>query len=198
MANYTRPPGFGTFGRFGDFRDAPDEQTTVTIDDIVLDVINVAEDGGWDAPEKRADTGFAYDSYVGQEPLSATVEAWVDDATRRKLESLRESSEPFPASIDHVAYSRAKLENLNVQSEGGRPEQYRVSIELGEIREAELDDAEVWLDTPSGEMGSRAESTNPSIAYPEDDDSGTTEETSNENGIVESLSSFRQDLSGVL
>jgi len=197
MTSYTRPPGFGTFGRFGDFRDSPDEQTVVTVDDIVLDVVNVSETGGWDAPQKHADTGFAYDSYVGQEPLSATVEAWVDDSTRRELESLRESSEPFPASVDHVAFSKAKLENLDISSEGGVESHYKATLELGEIREAELDDTEIWLDTPSGEMGSSAESTNPSIAYPEDDDSGTTDDTSNESGIVVSLSSFRQDLSEV-
>lgn len=193
-----RPPGFGSFGRFGSFFPTFDEPTTVTIDDIVLDVTRVTETGGWDAPEKRADTGFAYDSYVGQEPLSATVEAWVDDQTRRELESLRESTEPFPASVDHVTFSRAKLENLDVEKSGDNESHYRATIEIGEIQEAELDEAELWIDTPSGEMGSESADTTPSIAYPQEDDSDTGDDTTDENGIVASLSSFRQDLSGVL
>ena len=195
MVRNIRRPGFG---RFGAFDARPDEDTTVTIDDIVLDVFRVTERGGWDAPEKRADTGFAYDSYVGQEPLEATVEAWVDEQTRQELESLRESSEPFPASVDHVNFQRAKLDDLEIESEGGIKSHYRASIEIGEIVEAELDDADLWLDTPAGEMGSAAASTSPSIAYPQDDDSDTTEESTNESGIVSSLRDVREGLSGVL
>ena len=190
-------PGFGTFGRFGTFLDRYEEETVVTIDDIVLDVVRVSDRGGWDAPEKRADTGFAYDSYVGDEPLSATVEAWVDGSTRRELESLRDSSEPFPASVDHVSFSRAKLNGLEIESTGDVESHYKANIELGEIREAETDEAEIWLETSSGEMGSSAASTSPSVAYPQDDSSGTGEETTNDNGVVSGLNSFRKDLSGV-
>ena len=186
--------------RFGSFDELQDEETVVTLDDIVLDVVRVTSVQGWNAAENRADTGFQYDSYVSDEPVEATLEAWVTESTRRELESLANSSEPFPASIDHVVLSRAKLDSggLEIDREGSIKSHYRATINISEIQEAEIDDEEIWLDTPAGEMGTSSSDTSRSIAYPQDDDTGTSDEASDESGIVQSLRSVREGLSGVL
>lgn len=170
----------------------------VTIGDVVLSgVTRVEGGGGWNAPSKTTEEGFSYDSYVDTEPLSASIEAWVDAAELRRLKALRDSTEPFPASIDHVSLALAKLEDLSVEREGRIKSHRKVNLELAEVREAAVGTAEVSIDTPSGSMGTAASETSPSVAYPEDDDSGTTDETTNSNGVASFLGDVRDGLAGI-
>jgi len=168
----------------------------VTIDDIVLSgVIRVEGSGGWNAPSKTVEQGFDYDTYVEADPLEGQIEAWVDDSELRRLKRLRESSEPFPASVDHVILNRAKLDDLSVEREGNIKSHRKATIVLSEVREARVGTTEVSIATPFGNIGTAAEDTSRSIVYPQDDDSETTDETTNSNGVAEFLDDVRDGLS---
>jgi len=171
----------------------------VTIDNIVLSgVTRVEGRGGWNAPSKRTDEGYEYDSYVESDPLETQIEAWVDDVELQQLQRLRESSDPFPASVDHVSVPLAKLEDLSVESQGRRKSHRKATIQLGEIRQATVGTTEISISTPAGDMGTSAEDISPSIAQSQDDDTGNTDETTNDNGIASFLSDVREGLAGVL
>ncbi|WP_297884505.1 hypothetical protein [uncultured Halorubrum sp.] len=175
-----------------------DTADVVTVGDIVLaGVTRVDGSGGWNAPSKTTEEGFEYDSYVDTEPLSASIEAWVDDSELRELKRLRESTEPFPASVDHVSLDLAKLEDLSVEGEGNIRSHRKVTIELAEVREATVGTTEISISTPSGDMGTAANDSSPSVAQPQDDDSGTTDETTNSNGIAEFLGDVQDGLAGL-
>lgn len=177
-----------------------DEEPTVTLGGIVLDVVRVNSVTGWNAAEHRTDTGFQYDSYVSDEPIEAVIDAWVDAETRRELEDLADSHEPFSASVGHVVLERAKLESggLEIERQGSINSHYQVTITISELQEAEVADEEIWLETGSGEMGTKASEITRSIAYPQDDDSDTADDSTDENGIVQSLRGVREGLSRVL
>ncbi|RKS83323.1 hypothetical protein BDK61_2666 [Haloarcula quadrata] len=169
----------------------------VTIGDIVLSgVTSIDDSGAWNAPEKRTEQGFQYSTYVRQEPVEVSLEAWVPVDEYRSLQSLRESGEPFPASVGQISISRAKLESLNTKNEAKRDSHYQVSITIKQITEAEIETTEISIETESGAMGSSAADTEPSLGQPEDNDGGQVEDESG--GIVDSLSGFRESLSGVL
>ena len=170
----------------------------VTIGDVVLSGVTTVDGGaGWNAPTKTTEQGFSYDSYVDTEPLSASIEAWVDDTELRQLKAIRESAEPFPASIDHVSLAPAKLEDLQVEREGRIRSHRKVSIELAEVREAAVGTTELSISTPSGDMGTAADESSPSVAYPQDDDTGSTDSTTNSNGVASFLGDIRDGLAGV-
>lgn len=170
----------------------------VTIDNIVLSgVTRVEGGGGWNAPSKRTEEGYEYDSYVEAEPLEAQAEAWVDDVELRQLQGLRESSDPFPASIDHVNVPLAKLADLSIESEGRTKSHRKVTLQLVEIRQASVGTTEISISTPAGDMGTAAEDVSPSVAQSQDDNTGNTDETTNSNGIASFLSDVREGLAGV-
>lgn len=172
----------------------------VTIGTIVFmgesGVTNASEQGGWNAPEKRVETGFEYDSFVRPEPIEASIEAVVDESTYNQLKRIRERGDPFPASVGQVNLSRAKLTNLSTDNDARRSH-YSVTIEIREITEARIETAEVSIQTEEeGAMGSAAADVEPSIAYSEE--AGDNAEESSGGGIVDTLSSFREDLAGIL
>lgn len=174
----------------------------VTIGTIVFvgesGVTNASEQGGWNAPEKRVETGFEYDSFVRPEPIEASIEAVVDDQTYNELKSIRERGEPFPASVGQVNLSRAKLTNLSTDNDAQRSH-YSVTIEIREITEARIETAEVSIQTDDeegGALGSAAADVEPSIALSEEAGGNAGESVSS--GIVNTLSSFREDLAGIL
>jgi hypothetical protein len=184
-----RPPRFWRGQR------SPDR---ITIDDIELSgVTRVEGSGGWNAPSKRTEEGFEYDSYIDAEPLDAQIEAWVDDVELRRLKSLRDSTDPFPASVDHVNVSLAKLEDLSIERQGQIKSHRKVTIQLREVREASVGTAEISIDTPAGSMGTAAEDTSPSVAYPEDDDTGASDAATNENSIASFLGDVQEGIAGV-
>lgn len=171
----------------------------VTLADVVLSgVTRVEGSGGWNAPSKRTEAGYEYDSYVKSEPLEAQIEAWVNDDELRQLQGLRESSDPIPASVDNAALDLAKLDDLQVTREGRINSHQKVIVRISEVRQARLGATEISISTPSGDMGTAASESSSSVTYPEDDDSGTADETTNGNGIVETLSNVREDLAEVL
>jgi len=169
----------------------------VTIGDMVLSgVTSINDSGAWNAPEKRTEQGFQFSTYVRQEPVEVSLEAWVPVEKYRSLQSLRESGEPFPASVGQVSISRAKLEALDTSNEAKRDSHYQVSLTIKQITEAEIETAEISIETESGAMGSEAAGTESSLGQPEESDGGQVEDESG--GIVDTLSGFRESLSGVL
>lgn len=183
--------------------------TVVTIEDIVLDgiptsdidvagVTRVEDSGAWDAPDQRVEQGFDYSSHNQREPITATFEAQVTPEQRATLTELREGTEPFAASIDQLALNAAKLTRLDTNREANRQSHYQLTIEIEEVREASLETAELSIDSGSGDLSSSSENADASYQQPEDDDTGTSDEVSDDGGIVGALSSVREGLSGVL
>ncbi|QBI90028.1 uncharacterized protein ChaoS9_105 [Halobacterium phage ChaoS9] len=171
----------------------------VTIGHIVFfgesGVTDASEQGGWNAPEKRVESGFEYDSYIRPEPIEASIEAVVDEQTYNQLERLRERGDPFPASVGQVNLSRAKLTNLSTDNSASRESHYSVTIDIKEIHEARIETAEVSIATEEGAMGSAAAGAEPSIAYGEEAEDNAEDAAG---GIVGTLSSVREDLAGIL
>ena len=173
--------------------------TTLTLDDIVLrGVTEISSSGGWDAPEKRAERGLDYDSYIDREKIEGSYQAWVDQQQLRELQQLRDRTEPFPASIDQLVLPKAKLEDLEETAPGDRPGQYQVTVRIKEVREARLDRTAVTISTPEGDLGTSSEDATETFVQSEEDDSGATDEASDEGGIVGTLASVREGLSGIL
>lgn len=177
--------------------------TTLTIADIVLEdcaVQNAEESGGWNAPEKRTEQGFEYDSYSNAEPIEARFDTWISEEVYEELDALRDDNEPFSASIGHVVLPAAKLVDLSVTEESSVSSHRRATIEIREVQEAETDEADLQVEVEDGELNSPAEDSNPSFAQSGDDDSGTGEsDDDDEDGlVVGALSSARERLSGVL
>lgn len=181
----------------------------VTIENIVLDgvsagdidfqhVTRLEDSGAWDAPEQRTEQGFDYSSYNQREPIEATFEAWVTPQQRESLTELREATEPFAASLGPMAISAAKLTRLDTNLEASTPSHFRVTIDVEEVREAQLETAELSIDSPAGAMSSSSDDANTSYQQSEDDDTGTSDDVTDEGGVVGTLSSIREGLSGVL
>ncbi|AAM88698.1 hypothetical protein PhiCh1p25 [Natrialba phage PhiCh1] len=183
--------------------------TTVTIEDIVFDgipssdidvegVTSVDDSGAWDAPEQAVEKGFDYSSYNQPEPITASFEAWATPEHRATLVELRDATEPFAASVDQLVLGSAKLTQLDTNREVSSASHYRVTVEFEEVREAELETAEMSVESDSGDLSSSSEDADVSYEQPEEDDTGTSEETTDDGGIVGALSSVREGLSGVL
>lgn len=170
--------------------------STVTIGDVVIAATEISDGGGWNAPSKRTEEGFEYQSYVRAEPLEASIEGWIAVDDYRALENLRESGEPFPASVGKVSLKKAKLNSLDRTQQQGTSSHLKVSVTVSEIQEARIETAEISIETESGaSLGTAAADTEPSNAQPEDESGGQTEEETG--GIVGALSGFRESLSGV-
>lgn len=181
----------------------------VTLEDIVLDgipasdidvpnVTSVDDSGAWDAPEQAVEQGFDYSSYNQSEPLQVTFEAQVTSEDRATLVELRDGTEPFAASVDQVVLPSAKLTRLDTSREASSPSHYRVTIDIEEVREATLETTELSIESNSGDLSSASEDTDVSYQQPEDDDTGTSDEATDDGGIVGALSNVRESLSGVL
>lgn len=169
---------------------------TVTVGDIVLDGATVVEDsGGWQTTDKRVEEGFDYQSRVRREPIEATIEAWVDKSDVGELRDLRNQSEPVAASIGTLSISRAAIEDVSFDNEADVANKEQLTLELREQIEAEVESAEINIETDAGALGTAAGDTEPSTAQTEDNDGGEVEEETG--GVVGALSSARQSLSGV-
>lgn len=170
--------------------------STVTIGGVVIAATEISDGGGWNAPSKRTEEGFEYQSYVRAEPLEASVQGWIRTEDYRALENLRESGEPFSASVGKVSLKKAKLNSLDRTQQQGTSSHLKVSVTVSEIQEARIETAEISIETESGaSLGTAASDTEPSNAQPEDESGGQTEEETG--GIVGALSGFRESLSGV-
>ncbi|MDL0133527.1 phage baseplate protein [Halobacterium salinarum] len=171
--------------------------TVVTIDGLVLPTTTATDSGGWNSPSKRTEEGYDYDSYIRPEPIEVSLEAWVPVEDYSKLKSLRQSGEPFSASIGKQAsFEKAKLEALDIANEPSQSSHYKVSLTIRELREASIETAEISIETESGSsMGSAATTTEPSVAQSEESDGGQVEDETG--GIAGALSGIRKSLSGI-
>lgn len=167
----------------------------VTINNIVIDgATRVSEEGGWNAPEERVETGFDFSSYVNTEPRSITLEAWVTPQQYAQIDAIRSQGEPFSASIGNIGLDEAKIPGggLQVEQEGGRRSHYQLTFTIEEIVFAELETAEVQFNAPSGEMSSGADGTDPSRASSTPQDDGVF------GGIANSLESAADSMQSSL
>lgn len=172
--------------------------TTVTIDDdLVLDAVSTSDAGGWDAPSKKTDENFSFDSYAGDEPIELTIEAWVSSDEYDDLEQYRSRTQPFPASVGHLTLSKAKLDNLEATNEPVPEEHVRVSITLSEVQQATDETAEVSFDIGGDQShASSSEDTNASNSQTSDEDGGDIEDETG--GIAESISDVTDSIAGAV
>jgi len=164
------------------------DASIVTVGDVVLKgAIRGEESGGWNAPEKTAETGFAYSSFVDREPIEATVEGWIDDEQYQALDQLRNAGEPFPASIDHVTLPTAKLNDMTVEREGRIKSHRWVSIEIAEVRETTLDEVSLVITAEENTYSSASENADPSIAYSQEDPDDPADDSTDDDGRFEDI-----------
>jgi len=175
--------------------------TDVTIDSIALQgVVNVQRTGGWETAEEAVDRSTPYHTFVETEPVSATIEAWVGSETFQQLEELRQSDDPFPASIGDIGIPEAKLDDVVVEDEGGTEavqpvggemeKGFRVTIEIDEIEFAELDSAEITFET--GDVSSSADSADEQQAGTQEDSGGLL------SGVADSVESAANNVASSL
>ncbi|QHS17930.1 hypothetical protein GWK26_12660 [haloarchaeon 3A1-DGR] len=171
--------------------------TRVTIDDVVLHATSVSNSGGWNTTSKQTEEGFEFTSYIRSEPIEASIEGWIPVEDYSTLQNLRDSAEPFPASIGELSIRRASLESLDISEEQGTSSHYKVSVTIKELRQASIETAEISIETESsGSMGTAAEDVEKSAAQPEGSNGGETEEETG--GVAGTLAGIRESLSGVL
>ena len=149
---------------------------TVSIEGIVIDeddVLSIEDRGGWNAPSKKTERGFEYDSYANAEPVEVTVEALVPRDRYEDLVDIRNRDTPIEgASIGQVVdLEKLKLDALETTNESTPSNLVRCSIQLSEIQEAETETATVQLDLEN-EQSSAAEETDPSQRQTEGDGAG--------------------------
>jgi len=169
----------------------------VTIDDIIIDGATRAEKGGgWNAPSQRVERGFDFSSYSDAEPISATLEAWVDQSTLDALESLRGRTQPFSATLDNLGLPEAKLNDLRVENEASRLLQFQITLEIEEVRVAETETEEIVFESEGDSLSSNAETATPSIAASNVEDDPFAE--SEGGGVADSLEAASDALAGVV
>lgn len=177
---------------------------TVSIEGIVIDendVLSIEDRGGWNAPSKRSERGFEYDSYIDAEPVEVTIEALVERERYEELSEIRNQSTPIDgASIGQVVLQRAKLDALETVNESIPENLVRVSIQLSEIQEAKTETATVQLDLDN-EQATAAEDTDPS-GEQTDSDAGEDDADADEqgflDGIAESIDDITEKIAGTL
>lgn len=151
-----------------------------TIAGVELPAYRVNDTGGTDTPTQRVDRDFDWSSFNQRQPVEVTVDAVVKKDAIGQLRDLRESQEPFGASLGDIELSNAILTNLNVEQSAGERTHDRVTVELKEVFTANLETTEVTIETPSGtqsgdgggEEGSSGQ--RPPIVGTDSDDTGST------------------------
>ena len=186
---------------------------TVSIDEIVIDasdVLTIEDRGGWNAPSRKTERGFEYDSYVNAEPVEVSIEALVERERYDDLAAIRDQDEPIDgASIGQVVLAKAKLDSLETVNEATPANLVRCSIQLSEIQEAATETATVTLDLDN-EQSTAAEDTDASSEQTEGDsvdggdgdDGGEADAVADDegflDGVAESIDAFNDELSASL
>lgn len=121
---------------------------------IVLEnVHNVSENGGMNAPAKKTEKGFSYSSHVAAEPIEASFDAWVTSSEYNRLTSLRDSKEPFKATVGLVSLGTCKLNDLSVTQDPGKYSHYAVTISVEQVTVAETGTATLSVGGDGGGGG---------------------------------------------
>ena len=181
---------------------------TVSIDEIVIDasdVLTIEDRGGWNAPSRKTERGFEYDSYVNAEPVEVSIEALVERERYDDLAAIRDQDEPIDgASIGQVVLAKAKLDSLETVNEATPANLVRCSIQLSEIQEAATETATVTLDLDN-EQSTAAEDTDASSEQTEGDSGdggGEADAVADDagflDGVAESIDAFNDELSASL
>jgi len=181
---------------------------TVSIDEIVIDasdVLTIEDRGGWNAPSRKTERGFEYDSYVNAEPVEVSIEALVERERYDDLAAIRDQDEPIDgASIGQVVLAKAKLDSLETVNEATPANLVRCSIQLSEIQEAATETATVTLDLDN-EQSTAAEDTDASSEQTGGDSvdgGGEADAVADDagflDGVAESIDAFNDELSASL
>lgn len=159
------------------------EPVTVTIGDMVIrGATSASEQGGWNAPSKKVEQGFPFTTFSQQQPKEIQLTAWVSKDEYKQLESLRRGTEPFTATVGDFSLPRAKLSSLEVQSTGDTKSHYEVTFSLSQVRQAQLEDAEINFQTPNGEAHSETPDSPTIGGTTEEEDGDVTDEATDDTG----------------
>lgn len=172
-----------SFGGFGFLNDMEEPTPPITIGDMELDAVtNVTDSGGVRAPEKKAEKGFSWDSFVDSKPIEANIEAWVSEDKYNALDNLRSETEPVRASIDKTVLRQSVVEDLEIQNANDRKSHFKVTFTLREIREASTDTTTLTVETGNGTATSSASAERPSFVQSENDSTDVGDEVEGDSG----------------
>lgn len=145
---------------------------------VIPNVHNVSESGGMNAPSKKTEKGFSYTSHVDAEPIEASFEAWVSPRKYDGLTSLRDSQEPFKATVGLVSLGSCKLNDLSVNQDATQYSHYSVTISVQQVFESET--GEATLSIESGTEGNEdtksggSDGLDPTLVRPQDEEGPDT------------------------
>ncbi|QLG30182.1 hypothetical protein HUG10_21580 (plasmid) [Halorarum halophilum] len=131
------------------------ERTPIKIGPTYLDgVVGVSERGGMNAPTKRTEVGYSYTSKVRAEPVSVSIEAYVEPTTYGQLTDLRDADRPVPVTVGFVSLGASKVDDIRVEQTATRTSHYKVTIDVTQVHEAKSGTATLVIDASSGDSGS--------------------------------------------
>lgn len=155
----------------------------ITIGSITLEAVTEATDrGGVNAPQKKTEQGFDWDSYVDSKNVTIDVTAWVPKNKYHSLTALRDETQPVAASVDKAVLKQAVVEDLEVTNTSENKSHYQVSFAIREVKSATSDTTTLTVSTGNGQASSSASTERPSFVQSEGDDSGAGEEVQNNSG----------------
>lgn len=144
---------------------------------VLSNVHNVSENGGMNAPSKKTEKGFSYASHVDAEPISASFEAWVTPSDYNSLTALRDSEEPFKATVGLVALGTCKLNDLSVNQDPEKYSHYSVTISVEQVTVAETGTATLTVEGGGGGDDTKSgssEGMDPTLVRPSEEEGTDT------------------------
>ena len=145
----------------------------VTVAGMVLDgITDVTDTGGVNAPEKKTEQGFSWDSYVDSKPLQVEITAWVPPEQYSALAGLRDQSTPIAASVGQVVLDNAVVEELEVTNDAETVSHYEVSFQLREVKIASTETTNLTIATGNGAASGSATDQRPSFTGSQPDNTG--------------------------
>ena len=183
-----------------------DRTQPITIDDMTITgVLEVSDTSGMNAPEKKTEQGFSWDSYVDTKPISVSVEALVPTHDYNRLRDLRESEEPVAASLDQVVLEEAVIDDLEVVSTSEQKSHYEVSFSMREVQVVSSDTTTLTIETGNGETSGSATAERPSFVQSESGEDSTSEageqvqEDGSDSGnfISDEIGNFADSIGGI-
>lgn len=145
--------------------------SSVTIGSATIETVtNVNEAGGMQAPSKKTERGFSYDSFVQAEPKEISIEGWITPSNYGQLVSIRSAGEPVDLDTPTFAsLSKAKVADISVTDDAEKISHFKISVQLTEVKEATTGTASLSVSSSSGEQqSSSADLENPTLVRSEE------------------------------
>ena len=100
--------------------------------------VELQEQGGQQAPEKKTDEGYTWTTRVGAEPLVVTVTAYTDSADYAALASLRAERSPIRFESAGASIDTAVIDDLRPTVTGSEPDTYNTTITVRQVQQGSL------------------------------------------------------------